>query len=814
MEISLSWLGEWVDLPPLPELVDKLGNAGVAVDAVKDPRAEVSGVVVGEVLSKEKHPQADKLSVCRVNDGAGEHTVVCGAANVEAGQRIAYARVGAKLPAFSIEKRAIRGVESSGMICSKSELGLEEKSDGIWVLPPSWAPGADIFEAAKIGPVLTLDITPNRPDLLSHVGVAREVAAASGQRLKPTTFRVTEKGPDSSSLARVLVEDGEGCKRYLARVVREVKIGPSPAWLRERLERVGQRSINNVVDATNYVLHELGQPMHAFDLAKINVETGVPTVRVRRGKSGEVVKTLDGTDRQVGPDDVIIADAKQALAIGGVMGGADSEVADGTTTLLLESAWFEPARIRRTSRRLGLVTESSRRFERGADPVMARGALDRCAQLLVEIAGGQVAKGILEVSQKSEPRPEIILREKRVPQMLGVDIATEGIVQLLEPLEIRCVARGEGKLRFEVPSFRPDLTREIDLIEEVARRHGLGKIPERLPDASGPYRYDPPQRLTEATARQALLAAGASETITYGFGPPALQSIFAPDVEAVRIKNPLGEEHSAMRTSLLPGLLGVLRHNLRHGAESVRLFEVGTTFAVRKAVADLPPRDQELPAETLGVSVVLYGGRHGGRWYEGENEKVDLSDLVGLVENLVAAFEPEAQPEIRPEAAAGYNPQSVGALYLGSKRLGSVGQLHPEVARRFEIPGLVFVAELSLTELEAIPTRRSHYAPLPRFPGTRRDVAVIADETVASAEIVKFLRERAGGELGPSVVEDVQLFDLYRGKPIPKGKTSMAFAIAYRHRDRTLTDDEVGKAFEGVLAALKERFALEIRSAT
>ncbi|HET6346271.1 MAG TPA: phenylalanine--tRNA ligase subunit beta, partial [Myxococcota bacterium] len=405
--------------------------------------------------------------------------------------RVALARIGATLPGFTIERRAIRGIESEGMLCSRSELGLEEKSAGLWELPVSSGLGREVMTEAQVPVVLDLGITPNRPDLLSHLGIGREVGAFTGKRTKPFKWRLTEKGPEVGALARALVEDSPSCKRYVARVVRNLKVGPSPRWLKERLESVGQRSINNVVDVTNYVLHELGQPLHAFDLARLAVEAGCPTVRVRRAHAGEKLRTLDGVERSLTQEDLVIADANRPVALAGVMGGADSEVSEGTVSVLLESAFFEPVRVRQTARRHGLRTEASQRFERGVDFGMVVKAVDRCAQLLAEVAEGEVAKGLLESSQKGEPTREIPLRLERVGRVLGVTLPTEAVVQLLEPLEIRCTGRTEAALIFQIPSFRSDITREIDIIEEIARRHGYERIPDHLPDTSGEYRYEP-----------------------------------------------------------------------------------------------------------------------------------------------------------------------------------------------------------------------------------------------------------------------------------------------------------------------------------
>jgi phenylalanyl-tRNA synthetase beta chain len=811
VQVSLDWLADFIDVPPLHTLCDLLTRAGIEVEAVQNPAARVSNVVVGEVVEVSAHPNADRLKVCEVFDGSERFRVVCGAANVAQGQKVALAHVGAVLPAFKVELRAIRNVESSGMLASRAELGLEEKSDGIWILPADRVLGTPALSEQIEPPVLTLGITPNRPDLLSHIGVAREVAAATGKRLLAPPWRLTEKGPDGSSLCRVVIEDTTGCKRYIARVVRNLKLGPSPAWLQARLLRIGQRPINNIVDATNYVLFETGQPLHAFDLARLGIENKLPTIKVRAAKPGEKLTTLDGVERALDPDDLVIADAQRPLALAGVMGGGDSEVNNDTTAVLLESAWFEPSRVRRASRRHGLRTEASHRFERGADPGMTQRAIDRCAQLLAETAGGEVAKGDVEVAVKAEPPREIQFRLNRLSQILGVALPSETIVQLLDPLEIRCVARSEAGLRFQPPSFRPDITREIDIIEEVARRYGFDQIPERLPDASGDFSYLPVPPTTLERVRQTVLASGVDEVVTWGFGSPTEhESYCAPGESPIRIANPLGEELSALRVSLLPGLLSVLGHNQRHGATTVRAFEIGTTFHPRTPAPGEDERDRHLPREVRRLGLVMWGGRHSGRWYE-RGERIDFSDLAGVIENVADQVGVGAAIERRPAALPAMHPNAGAELTWQGTGVGFAGQLHPDRVAALGLVGPVLVAELDLDTLVSTPVVTRAFEPLPRFPGTRRDIAVVAPRTIAAEKIRQFLQENAGGDMGISVVERVRLFDVYGGKPIPETHVSLAFAIDYRNAARTMTDTEVNAAFDAVVEGVRQTFNVEVR---
>ena len=812
MQVNLEWLSDFVNLPPLDELAAMLTMAGVEVEEVRDPRPHLEGVVVGEIVEVAPHPNADRLQVCTVSTGEESAVVVCGAPNARAGLRVAFATVGTELEGLSVGARKVRGIESFGMLCSQVELGVGADSDGIWELPESYVPGQPIVEAAGIQPTLVLGITPNRPDLLSHVGVAREIAANTEQRVKSATWRLVDTGVEVGAQARVLVEDSAACHRYLGRVVKGVTVKESPDWLKRRLESIGQRPINNVVDATNYVLFEYGQPLHAFDLARISRESGLPTLKVRRATEGEVLKTLDDSDRTLGVEDLIIADSDGPLALAGVMGGASSEVASGTTDVILECAYFDPTVVRRGARHHGMHTEASHRFERGADPGILQKAVDRCAQLLAEIAGGDVCKGTLDVSQKGDLTSDITLRTVQIKRILGIELPVEDVVQFLEPLEIRCVRRNEDSLLFSPPSFRPDLKREADLIEEVARRYGYDRIPSRLPNTAGAFvpRAKSPEPGMDI-ARKALLGAGVSEVVTFAIGSPATFSKYSGEGEMLTLLNPLGEELSALRTSLLPGLLSVYARNHRQGSKDLRIFEIGRIFGTRTPAEDEDPRDKVLPREEVRVACLIAGGRFQGQWYQ-RGDQVDFYDLAGTVESLVEAFDTQVGLHKTRAAVEGFNPHACASLHFGEVELGTMGQIHPDLADSYGVTEPVFVAELSIEALESVNPRLIRFKSLAKFPGTRRDIALIAPKNLPSESIRSFLQDHAGEGLEEEVVESVQLFDIYTGNPIPEDAVSLAFAIFYRSRKRTLTDDEVGPAFEAVLEKVKSEFGVEIRS--
>lgn len=813
MRVSLRWLSEFVSLQKssISEISDHLTRAGVEVEEVVEPGRDVAGVVVAQIQTVAPHPKADRLQICEVFDGSDTFQVVCGATNCRAGLRVAYAQVGAQLPGFSIAQRSLRGVESHGMLCAASELGLSETSDaGIWELPEELTLGQNVLEALELSPVWVLGITPNRPDLLSHLGVARELAASMGLRRSPIRARVKEHGPEAAGLVRVAVDASEFCPRYAARLVRNVKVGPSPEWLQVRLRQVGQRPINNVVDATNFVLMELGQPMHAFDAAHLAGEAGSPLLRVRTAREGEELTTLDGVCRKLSSEDHVIADGQRAVALAGVMGGALSQVSQSTTTVLLESAWFMPSKVRATAKRHGLRTESSYRFERGCDPGIVHKALDRCAQLLGEHAQGEVAKGIVEVRPKGESSQEVILRLDTVPRVLGIELPAEEVVELLEPLDIRCIGRNERSLRFQIPSFRPDLSREVDLIEELARRYGYDNIPARLSLGVGSRGTNADlSRLQQA--RNALLASGCSEAITYGFGKPKHHED-GEGPAAIRLLNPVSDDHSALRTWLLPGLLEVLARNVRQGQRDVRLFEVGTVFLPQEPNVEADQRDKDLPKEERRIAMVIAGGRHDGRWYE-QGERVDVSDVLGLVENVLGTLGLAHTLERRlVQSSERWLAPASAEFCFGKDLMGRAGQLHPGFLAKFQIDVPVYAAELHLGELLTVPRKAVAFRPIGRKPGTRRDVSVIAPINVAAEDIRQFFLAHAGGKLGSDVISSVRLFDVYQGANIPNGGRSLGFAINYRSVERTLTDDEVGEAFETVLANVASTLGVEVRA--
>jgi phenylalanyl-tRNA synthetase beta chain len=801
MKALFTWLREFASLPPDPAgVAERLNHLGLEVEDRFDLEPAMRGVVIAEIRTVERHPKADRLSVCTVFDGHAERRVVCGAENVRARVQGAFAPAGTELPGGKrIERAEIRGVLSEGMLCSEQELGLSAKSAGILLLE-GMTVGAPISAALGLSgeSLFTVGPTPNRPDWLSHAGIAREAAAVLGVRFALPEVRVPESGAAASERARIDIEDPDRCPRYAARVMEGVRVGPSPAWLRRRLELCGVRAINNVVDATNYVLLELGHPLHAFDLDRV----GGARIIVRRAREGERMKTLDGVERTLSADDLVIADAERAQALAGVMGGGDSEVGEGTTRLLLESAYFEPRGIRRTAKRHGMHTEASHRFERGADPEMVVRALDRVAALIAELSGGSVRQKALDLYPRPVRRPSVRLTWRRLGSLLGTSVPPEEAVSLLSRLGIRASAQGDEGGEFEIPSWRPDLHRDVDLIEEVARLRGYDKIPSVLPAirlSQAPRPRSPQLRMSRAAAH-ALQACGLWEAANYAFlAPKSIDALRLPAEDRrarpLRLHNPLSEELAVMRTSLLPGLLQNAAHNTHSGVRDVHLYEIGRIF--------LPAPGQKLPEERLMAAGIRMGKRPGASWDGGA--EVDFYDVKGVVQEAMSAmglstpvFGSVRAPYLHPRASAG--------AQLGNAAVALFGELHPQVAASFNLAGRAFVLELDLSALAEQPARETAIEELPRFPPAYRDMAVVVDRAV-EWEQIRDLVLQAGDEIR----REVQVFDVYTGSPVPEGKKSVAFAITYHVPDRTLTDEEVGRVHERIRRLLEERLGARIR---
>jgi len=803
MLVSLKWLKELVDVPvTVPELVDRLDLTGTAVEAVKSAGESLDNVVVGQIVTKGSHPEADKLWVTTVDVGAEEPVqIVCGAQNFNAGDKVPVALVGATLPnGMAIKKAKLRGVESRGMNCSARELGLGEDHEGLMILPADAPVGMPFAEYAGLSDtILELEITPNRPDCLCVAGVAREVGAVFDREAAMPASVPAETGAPVADSVTVTIDDPDLCPRYTARLIRNVKIGPSPAWLAERVAASGARSISNIVDITNYVMFELGQPLHAFDadlLAKGS--DGRIAIGVRTAEEGERLTTLDGQGRTLTADTLLITDPSGPVALAGVMGGESTEVHDGTVNILLESACFNPGSVSRTSRRLGLFSEASSRFEKSVDRTACVAALDRAAALMAELAGGEVAPGVVDTYPAQANPRELDLRVWRMNELIGAEISAQESAAILTRLG--CEVRGTDPLHVVVPSFRPDLEREIDLVEEVLRIFGMEKVESTLPSGAGRLgALTREQRLRERIGAN-LRASGLNETMTYSFGDPddtARLRDELPEGEVYcELLNPMSAEQAVLRRTILPGLLRSVSANQRRGVQDVHLYEIGSTFTMS------PGRKQ--PKERGAVAGVLAGAWHRPLWNEAA-EPLGFFDGKGILETLarelgIRRFKVRAAelPFLQPGRAA--------EVLVGGEVVGWLGEVHPLVLDAFDAEAPVTAFELSLAPLMRAAVDTKPFTDVPRFPAVELDVAMVVAEDV-TAERVEQAIVSAGGKL----LASVRLFDVYRGKGVPDGKKSMAFELSYRAADRTLTAEEVAATHERLVRKVAGAVGAELR---
>jgi phenylalanyl-tRNA synthetase beta chain len=808
MKVTLNWLKEYVEFDWSPEeLADRLTLIGMEVEGIEKLGGAFEGVVVAAVLSSEKHPNADKLSVCKVADGKGERQIVCGAVNYKVGDKVPLALPGATLtaapnqPPFTIKTGRIRGVESQGMMCSPNELGLAEESDGLMILPPEapvGQPFAEFLGRAGSDVVYDLEITPNRPDLNSVIGIAREISAATGNTLRFPEVSLEESDAAVETFVRVQIEDPELCPRYTARVIRGATIAPSPDWLRSTLEKVGIRSINNVVDVTNYVMLEVGEPLHAFDyhLLSRRDPQSLPAIIVRRAAEGEKFVTLDGQQRTLSAEMLLIADESRGIALAGIMGGQNTEINLQTKDVLIESACFKPQNIRFTSRKLDLRTDSSYRFERGADIQIADWASRRAAQLILQTAGGRLAKGVVDAYPAGFEPKEITLRHTKVDQLLGVKIPPSENIRFLRRLGLGVVRdSGEETCTVRVPSFRVDLKRETDLIEEICRLHGVDEIPATTPrGASGRNPFDAVyDELGEA--RRILTGLGLNEAQGQTLISDAAAQLAAAG-EPVFLANPLSSDMNVLRPSLLPGLLDALRHNLHHKNPDVGLFEIGRVFLQGK----------ETPREERRLAIALTGHRHSLFWSgEHREARLDIYDLKGAVEAFFEHFGLRGLTYARREERAALYAESA-TVHVGKFTLGELGQLSPLLARQYDLRDAVLLAELNLDLLLARRSPVKAFKSLPAFPSIRRDVALLVPKAVTHETVVNAVRRAK-----PQNLENVELFDIFRGKTLPEGQKSLAYAFTYRSVERTLTDVEVNAAHEKLVEHLKRELNATVR---
>ena len=801
MIVTYNWIKEFVDCDlPAAELSHLLTMLGLEVERMEVLGGGMDDVVVARVVEKNQHPNADKLSLCKVDNGKEIVNVVCGAQNFKAGDKVALAQIGATLPGdFKIKRSKIRGEESCGMLCSEKELELSTESAGIMILPESFPLGTPLFDALGTKDVVfEIGLTPNRADCLSVVGIAREIAAKLGKKVHYPGLEVVEAGDPIDGIAKVEILAPELCPRYTARHITGCTLADSPAWLSNRLRVAGIRSINNIVDVTNYVLLEYGHPLHAFDFKLLSGGRIV----VAAAADDEKFVTLDGQERVLTSADLTIRDGEKGVALAGIMGGGNSEIGEGTTEVLLESAYFNPSAIRKSSKRLGIHTESSHRFERGTDVAGLTRALDRAAELIAELSGGKIAKGVIDVyPQPVEPRV-IGARLSRINAVSGLSLTAAEVQDIFERLEFEVTQGEPGMFQVKVPLFRVDLEREIDLVEEVVRVNGFEKVQATLPQASVFSDLASDAQRFAARVKDLLVAQGLSEVINYSFvAPSSCEKILLPADDCrsngMVLLNPISDELSVMRTTMLPGLLDTAVKNISFRTLNLRIFEMRRIY--------LPAEGKELPEEPLYVSALLTGSRDLEGWNQPKGE-IDFFDVKGIVENILSDLGVANVSYSTEELDPYYHPGKACRILSGKKVLGSLGELHPTVQENYGITTPLYYLELNF---EALIASRKGFgtAQVPsRFPSTFRDIAMLLPMELPVSDVLACVRGVKAPEL-----EGVEVFDLYTGGNIPAGEKSVAIRVRYGSKERTLTDEEVTRLHQRVIDALQKKLNVSFR---
>jgi phenylalanyl-tRNA synthetase beta chain len=813
MKVSTGWLSDYTSIEGVTadELAEKITAAGIEIDGIERRNKGISGIVTGYVKSKEKHPDADKLNVCIVDAGQGEDLqIVCGAKNVAAGQIVPVALVGAKLPGLDIKKAKLRGVLSQGMICSAKELGLNDKllpkeqQEGILVLPEGTEIGQDILKVLGLNDeILEFDLTPNRSDCLSMIGAAYEVSAILGRSINlpdPKSEIIEISGAAANSIS-VKIENEEYCSHYAVRYISGVKPAASPLWIQNRLIGAGIRPINNIVDITNYVMLEYGQPLHAFDANTI--EGG--ELGVRLAHEGEVLTTLDGQERKLEPQMLVIADGVKAVGLAGVMGGLDTEVTAETVNLVLESAKFDGGTVRKTSRQLGLRSEASLRFEKEVDPSAVIPALNRAAALIARYAGGSVHEGIVQAGTPAVEEKILTLSLEKLNRYLGTDLSLLEVKTLFGRLHFKCGDSAQGVIEVQIPTRRGDISYDVDLIEEIARLYGYDNIPTTLIEGT-----TTPGALTREQAlrrelRRLMSHGGYQEVLGYSFIQPEQSKMFpelSDNAQAVKLAMPMSEERSVLRTSLLPQLLDIASYNTNRRQSDLALFEIGNVFFTDEEQLTRQPR--ELPV----LGLLLSGSLLVKQWNI-STQPVDFFDLKGALESVFTYLGLTDKVIYEGDSPEGYHPGRSASVYLlgneGRVKIGTLGQIHPDLQRKLDLVD-TYAAEILLQPLYDTAQSRLQYNELPRFPGMVRDIAVVVDSAVPAGHLLASIRENGG-----TLLQSVQVFDVYTGGKLESGKKSIAISLLYRHGEHTLTDEEVGEVHDQVLSSLQQTFGAELR---
>lgn len=784
MLVYREWLEEYISInQDMTSFSKGMIMSGSNVEGVEVFGEDLDEIVIGRVDSVEKHPNADKLVVCMVDVGQDKPVqIVTGAPNVKEGILVPTILEGGVMPDGTVIKRGeFRGVMSEGMLCSAKELGYDDKlvpishRDGIWILDGDYKPGDNFVEALGLkGEVIEFEITSDRPDCLSMIGIAREAKATFGGKVNHPPIKSLKEEGSAADYIEVEIKDPELCYRYVARIVKDIKIGQSPWWLQKRLMHSGMRPINNIVDITNYVMLELGQPIHAFDIRDI----AQSKIIVDRASDGEEFVTLDGRERKLDKTMLTIRDGERAVATAGVMGGHNSEIKDDTEVIVVESASFNMDSVRLTSKKLGLRTEASSRFEKGVDPELAGLAADRVCYLIESIGAGTVIEGAVDVYPVKREMEEVSVRRERVNLILGTDMSSLEMENYLKPLEIETEIIGDTIIA-KAPTFRPDLVKEIDFIEEIARMYGYDKLPTTLPKGNTRSVKTYKQNVRDLT-REVLVAMGCSETQTYSFVSPT-------EGDHIKLLNPLGEENSVMRISLWENMMEVLKRNFSRNIEPVRAFELGNIF-INKI------KEDGLPTEKESLCIAAYG--------KGEN----FFTLKGIVEELFNKMGITDYSFKANENISKYHPRRAASIFIGDREIGSMGEIHPDHLDHYDIAYRAVSCELDFDYINEKSNLVKYYSPLPRYPASVRDISILTDEDVTVDRVLGLIKEK-----GVELLEKVELFDVYKGQQVPEGKKSMSFTMTYRAKDRTLTDGEVNEIFQDLVVSLREKIDAVLR---
>lgn len=801
MRISLNWLKEFIALEiSVDELAERMTMLGMEIESITEPGKEIKDVFVGHILDIQPHPDADKLVVCKTDVGQEEPLqIVCGAKNMKAGDKVPTAVVGAVLPGgFSIGKRKMRGLESFGMMCSARELNLGEDHAGLMILPPDTPVGEDIRKVLGLDDIVfEIEVTPNRGDWASMIGVARELAAYYGLEQKLPAINIKESGKPAGDYASVTIEDADLCPRYAARILNNVTIKQSPQWMCTRLIAAGQRPINNIVDITNYILLETGHPLHAFDYEKLSENRIV----VRRARQGESITTLDDEPRKLTEDMLVIADAKAPQAVAGIMGGADSEVDENTNRILLESAYFSPRSVRATARKLGLVSEAAQHFQRGADPEIVLYAINRAATLMQELADAEITPEIIDEYPEKQEKKQVSLRFSRTNKLLGIEVPEEKQQAILSRLGFdvgfNIGSSADSACDVLVPTWRHDVSHETDLIEEVARHFGYDKIPMTMPPVRQADRIFAPAEKHVRAVRRFLAAQGLTEAVNWSFGSADHENKSGMTVytnDMVMLQNPLSENYAGMRTTLLPSLYATAAYNHKRGAHGTALFEIGPVYHAKA--------NEELPEEPLHLGIVL-SGITPSNWRQPERD-VDFYDIKGFLEALFRFLGRDVT--LDETNCTAFQEGQRALIKLGKRLVGYTGKMPPTVSKAYDLPDSVYALEINLGMLAARPMPPAQFEDIPQFPASLRDLAVVVDTALPAAALISTIKN-AGGPL----LKKTDVFDVYSGKPLPENKKSIAFSLAFQSPERTLTDKDTQKAIDRIVRKLQQQHGAELR---